>query len=213
MPPPSASPGAAGAKVFGPHQNEYAVVTEHHDLRPLVVGDDPEDFIRNFTAKLYSPGPTHEEDPERGELVASVRFSLVGFGAWGGDGESVKFDFADAVSGELLEIAEALFDENGDLREELDASYVGSDVLHVEMIEVEAGYSTFEVVRYLLEHVLMRYGHGCSCAVYYQANWESIGVARPLKDRGFRQIRARNRHVWFVDLGLKRPPLDSSEKE
>jgi len=59
----------------------------------------------------------------------------------------------------------------------------------------------------------MRYEHGCSGAVYYQANWESIGVARPLKDRGFKQVRTQKRHVWFVDLTLKRPPLDSSEKE
>lgn len=208
----SSSSEPAEPKPFDP--SGYTVVTEHKEAMGLVLSGDPEDFIRHFTATLHPYDPDAEEEPGQRELVATVRFSLIAFGAWEGGGSSLKFDFADAVSGELLEIADALFDdEHGGAREDLDVSGVGADLLHIEMIEVKPGYDTFAVVRYLLAHILERYGHGCMGAAYYQANWESIGVARPLKERGFRQLRAKNRQVWFVDLGLVPPPLDESETE
>ncbi|NNC17829.1 hypothetical protein HJC22_19120 [Corallococcus exiguus] len=211
-PPSSASTKLADPKRFDPA--DYTVVTVHKEAKGLVLGGDPEDFIRYFKASLHPYDPDAEEEPEQREVVATVRFSHVAFGAWGGNGRSIKFDFADAVSGELLEIADALFDdEHGDTREELDVSGAGADLLHIEMIEVTPGYETFEVVRYLLAHILERYGHGCMGAVYYQADWESIGVARPLKERCFRQLRTKNRQVWFVDLGRVQPPLDEKATE
>jgi hypothetical protein len=190
------------------------VVTEHKETTSLVLSGDPEQLIRSFTSKLHAYDPETEEEAEQGEVVATVRFSHVAFGAWEGGGSSMKFDFADAVSGELLEIADALFDdEDGLARDELGVSGLGADLLHIEMIEVTPGHDTFEVVRHLLAHILERYGHGCMGAVYNQANWESIGVARPLKERSFRQLRTKNRQVWFVDLGLRQPPLDSKETD
>ncbi|MBI5543351.1 MAG: hypothetical protein HY901_05645 [Deltaproteobacteria bacterium] len=95
-------------------------------------------------------------------------------------------------------------------REELDFAFPGGDLLYVELIEVAPtlrSEQVFEVVRYLLENLLVRFGHGCFAAVYYHANWESIGLARPLKDRGFSQAPGK-RTIWFADLGRTRAPLD-----
>lgn len=68
------------------------------------------------------------------------------------------------------------------------------------------GEDVHEAVRYLLEHVIGRYGGGCFAAAYCQANWESIGVARPLRDRGFKMSPV-NRQVWVAPLSTKRPSL------
>lgn len=183
----------------------FIIVIEHREARGLALSGEPEEYIRRFAASVRRR-QDEDADVELGEEVAQLRFSHVAFSEYGGDGAAVKFDFADSVSGELLEVAEAVFDDEGAVREELDNAGVSRDILHIESVEVSPNAETHELVRHAIEHIISRYGHGCGAAVFYQANWESIGVARPLKDRGFVQTPS-NRNVWVADLGRVRPPL------
>lgn len=180
---------------------------EHHDRSMLRLEPEPESFIRRFTAWVVRSVDPEEElpfpAPDR-HRIAKIDFEQIATNAWGAD-DTLKSVFADAISGDLLALFDAIYDDEGEVRAELNAS-TGGDLLHLEMIEVASGEDVFEVVRYALENILVRYGNGAMGAAYYQANWESIGVARPLKDRGFVQTKA-NRHVWFADLGLRREPL------
>ncbi|MFO0601132.1 MAG: hypothetical protein U0228_37835 [Myxococcaceae bacterium] len=187
--------------------DEMLLEVEHRDRSLLRLEPEPESYVRRFTAWVVRSADPEEELPFPAPedcRIAKVDFEQIATNAWG-DGDTLKSIFADAISGDLLALFEAIYDDQGDVREELNSSMDG-DLLHIEMIEVEPGENVFEVVRYALENILVRYGNGAMGAAYYQANWESIGVARPLKDRGFIQAKA-NRHVWFADLGLRREPL------
>ena len=195
----------AGARAF--EAEELQLEVEHHDRSTLRREQEPESFIRSFTAWVLRLDGTDEgldaPAPERCR-IAQIDFEQIGTNAWGMDG-TLKTELADAISGDLLEVFEAIYDDEGDPRTELDTS-TGGDLLHFEMIEVAPGENAFEVVRYALENILERYGSGYMGAAYYQSNRESIGIARPLKDRGFQQTPS-NPHVWFADLGLRRAPL------
>jgi hypothetical protein len=182
----------------------------------LEVGGAPEEFVRSYSGKLYHLSPGREEDfqPDEKQRIASVEFQVIGLTAYLNGGFGTAFSCLDELSQDLCEVGDALFDAEDDVegertREELDFALPVGDLLYIELIEVAPTLRSdqvFEIVRYLLENLLVRFAHGCFAAVYYHANWESIGLARPLRDRGFSQVPG-NRNIWFADLGKERPQI------
>ncbi len=206
----------------------YVLVTQMEERASLAVYGEPDEFVQGYVAKLYqmpSDGPD-ELDPDKAAVVAKVEFQVIGLNAYVNGGFGTPYAMLDDLSQDLSEVGDALFgrhdlddpgteDDGRDMpKEELGFALPGGDLLYLEQIELskELGpEAVFEFVRYLLENLIVRFGRGCFTAVYYHANWESIGLARPLKDRGFKQMPGK-RNIWFADLGLKRDelPLDPS---
>ncbi|MCA3016091.1 MAG: hypothetical protein INH41_27220 [Myxococcaceae bacterium] len=181
--------------------DELFVRIEHEGTTALRIDNEPGDFIRRFMASILRSSADGELD-ETAEKVATIEFQVLATSAWG-ERPSLMEVF-DAESADHLAIFEALYDEDGVLRDELNVIDNG-DLIYVELIEVGPCEDAFEVVRHALENIFAQYGRACFGAVYCQANWESIGIARTLKDRGF--VPTRERKIWFLNLGNERAPL------
>lgn len=118
-----------------PFRPDHSWVTvAHEEERPVRLDGDPYEGLLGFTAVLWR-GPDDADDDLAGEEIpedkreklAELHFTRINFGDYFGDA-GVKYDFADAISGDLLVVAEALFDDEGMPRDELDAVGIGNDV-------------------------------------------------------------------------------------
>jgi hypothetical protein len=184
---------------------DYAVV-----LAPSVVGlrADWEDAAARSVTAFLVPWKAVEgldlSEP-RESAIASVSWRLVRYSAVQEAGDDV-LEFADSVSGDLLETTRILFDEEGELRDFAGAA--GSDLLYFEALTVEDGYDFFRVALELLEHVIEQYGGGCFGAAYYRDQMPRLELERALRDRGF--ARVKDERLFFVSLELRRPPLPAT---
>jgi hypothetical protein len=180
----------------------YAVV-----LGTSVVGlrSELEDGAARVVEAFLVPWEAVEEgDPSdaKGSAIASVSWRLVRYSAVQDAGDDVM-EFADSVSGDLLETTRILFDGEGGLRDFAGAA--GSDLLYFTSLSVEDGYDFFRVAVELLEHVIDQYGGGCFGAAYYRDQMPRLELERALTDRGF--ARVQNERLFFVGLEMKRRAL------
>ena len=184
----------------------YALV-----LGPSVVGlrADWEDAAARFVEAYLVPWKAVEEldllEP-KGSAIASVSWRLVRYSAVQETGDDV-LEFADSVSGDLLETTRILFDEEGELRDFAGAA--GSDLLYFTSLSVEDGHDFFRVAVELLEHVIEQYGGGCFGAAYYRDEMPRLELERALRDRGFTRIE--DEPLFFVTLERRRPPLPTAQ--
>jgi hypothetical protein len=193
----------ADPKPFDP--SDFAVVVE-----PSAVSLRPElqdGAVLGQRAHLI-PWEEIGEDPMESvdASIATIEWDLVRFSAVTDAGRD-PFDFADEVSGDLLEVARILFDDEGALREFAGAA--GNELLYFTAIDVEPEFDFFKVAVELLEHVIGVRCAGCFGAAYYRDETPRLELERALRDRGFALVP--NEKLFFVSLELRRPGLPGAE--